>query len=112
MWMKKRGLWVPGGELHGIADRPHWITILIGGVSPALALAAVWISYHALQTSETTLKIGNRAYVALVSGRMQFSDYGTAIDDNSSEHQIVRMDLSASIYNAGNSPASTVSFKR
>src|ERR1035438_4515490 len=79
MWMKKRGLWVPGGELHGIADRPHWITILIGGVSPALALAAVWISYHALQTSETTLKIGNRAYVALVSGRMQFSDYGTAL---------------------------------
>ena len=72
------------------------------------------ISLQSLWTSERSLKIGNRAYVALLNGRLQFSDYGHVFQkgDNTGGRLIVRMDLSAAIHNAGNSPASPGPFRR
>jgi hypothetical protein len=115
MWTKKGVLWVPGREpAYKIADRPHWITIGIGVLSPLLAVVAVFISYKALGTSDKTLKVANRAYVALVGGTMVFSDFGTVVNEDkgiSTGYLVVRLDLSASIQNAGNSPAEAGTFR-
>src|ERR1700681_1692128 len=100
MWKKKHGLWVIDREHRKAADRPHWITIVTGVLSPLLAVVAVWVSLH-------SLRIANRAYVALQAGTLQFSNYGIAVQENGSSHCIVRMNLSVTITNAGNSPAYT-----
>lgn len=107
MWKKKRGLWVFDENGRRTADRPHWLTLLTGFLSPALALAAVFISFQALRTS-------NRAWVAVVDGNLQFFNYGiVAHGDNypDGQHCIVRMDLVTTIQNSGNSPASAGSLK-
>jgi hypothetical protein len=112
MWKKKWGLWrIESERRPKTADRPHWVTILLGALSPVLAVVAVFISYRALQTSEKTLKVANRAYVALVTGKLHFADYGTAIQGEKG-HLIVRMDLTATLQNAGHSPASAGPFER
>jgi hypothetical protein len=46
-----------------IADRPHWITILIGFLSPSIALVAAWIAIQSLRTSQQSMKVGQRAYL-------------------------------------------------
>lgn len=115
MWKKKRGLWVVDAGERRIADRPHHMTIVIGLLSPVLAGVAVIVSILAVHTSERALKIGTRAYVAVLAGNLQFFNYGIVqhetADNSGGQHCIVRMDLSATIQNAGNSPASAVSFK-
>jgi hypothetical protein len=112
MWKKKWGLWVFDEDGRKTADRPHWLTLAIGFLSSALAFLAFVISVESLRTSERSLKIGTRAYVSVLAGDMQFFNYGVVQHDNSGgQHCIVRMDLSAAIQNAGNSPASQGSFK-
>jgi hypothetical protein len=117
MWKKKQVLWVMDeGEKPAdkIAGRPHWITILLGAFSPLLGILAMIISLHSLWISERSLKVGNRAYLALLNGGLQFSNHGVVFKegDNTRGRLIVRMDLSAAIHNAGNSPASPGPFRR
>jgi hypothetical protein len=51
-------------------DRPHWITIVLGFLSPSVAIVALLlssqsfkISQQALATSQASLKVGQRAYL-------------------------------------------------
>lgn len=74
-------------------------------LSSVLSACAIYVSVQSLRTSERTLKIANRAYVGLVSGKLQFSSFGIVERDRLGGYLIVRMDLSATIQNAGNSPA-------
>jgi len=46
-----------------IADRPHWIAILLGCLSPSIAVVALILSVLALKQSSDSFKIGQRAYV-------------------------------------------------
>lgn len=112
MWKKQRGLWVFDEDGRRTADRPHRLTLVMGGLSSLLAFFAFIISVQSLRTSQRSLKIGTRAYVSVLAGDMQFFDYGVVqqSSDNSG-HCVVRMDLSATIQNAGNSPASPGSFE-
>ena len=106
MWKKKRGVWVLDEGEKRVADRPHWLTLAVGVFSSVLALSALVVSLNSLRTSERSLMIGTRAYVAVLSGELKFFNYGIV-----GQHCIVRMDLSATFQNAGNSPASSVYFK-
>ena len=112
MWKKNRGLWTFSDATCRIADRPHWIAITIGVFSPALALAAIYISYQALNTSERSLKVGSRAYVAVLGGELRFSNFGIVYENNVGigGHCIVRMELSTTFQNAGSTPASGGTF--
>jgi hypothetical protein len=103
MWKKRRGLWVVDDGKPTV-DRPHGITIAVGVLPLVLSACAIYVSVQSLRTSERTSKIANRAYVGLVSGKLQFSNYGIVGGDGPGG-LIVRMDLSARIQNAGNSPA-------
>jgi hypothetical protein len=62
-----------------IADRPHWLTIVIGLVSPTIGVVALLISLLSLRTSEqavriseTNLKVGQRGYISLKNGRLGY----------------------------------------
>jgi hypothetical protein len=44
-------------------DRPHWITICLGLLSPMLAVLALYMSVQSLKTSRDSLEIGQRAYI-------------------------------------------------
>lgn len=107
MWKKQRGLWVISYKSR--ADRPHWITIAIGCLSPLLACLALVISVLSLRATHDSVRIANRAYVDVIGGNLRFSDYGYTQQEekpNSGAHCVVRMDITATIQNAGNSPAS------
>ena len=64
-WLGKRGeLWYyDGGMPETTADKPHRWTIAIGLLAPTIAIVAVSVSYLALQTSQTSMKVGQRAYL-------------------------------------------------
>jgi hypothetical protein len=87
MWKKRRGLWV-SDEVRQTAERPHWIAIGIGLLSPALAIVALFVSLQSLKIANLVQEKG----------------------PNVVTHCIVRMDMSAAILNAGNSPASVGQF--
>ena len=40
------------------ADRPHWITMVIGLFSPMLACVALYVSYMSFQIGERSVKFG------------------------------------------------------
>ena len=54
----------------GLADRPHNFTLLLGLLSPFLALVALGFSYYSLDTSKRALNIGQRAYLSVTKSSM------------------------------------------
>jgi hypothetical protein len=106
--LKRRGQWRTllgrKGELWYYTDeatkegapKPHRLTLLIGLLSPMLALAAIWISYRSFQTSERSMKVGQRAYLSST----------LYVEPNVSESKIVSISFRAKITNLGNTPAS------
>ena len=50
-----------------VADRPHWITIALGLLSPLVAVVAVWIASQSLKTNQQSMKVGQRAYLTRLS---------------------------------------------
>jgi hypothetical protein len=44
-------------------DKPHWITILIGIFSPAIAVVALIVALLSLSTSRQAMKVSQRAYL-------------------------------------------------
>jgi hypothetical protein len=105
-----------------VADRPHWITVVLGLVSPLLAGVALIISLESLHTSERTLEVGQRAYVALQDGKITFSRITLRSPVPSStvtpggaeiqagQEQLATMLLSVKVVNSGNTPAEFTSF--
>lgn len=64
-----RGRKKRAGVPRKVADRPHWLTVIIGLVSPALALVAIGISLNSLAVSERNMKVGQRAYLTIRNAR-------------------------------------------
>jgi hypothetical protein len=100
------------------ADRPHWITICLGLLSPALALIALWFSLQSLKISDRSLVIGQQAYVSLQNGSLSFSKEieGPTPQPSSTltpgqPHPYVAMLGTVTLVNTGNTPAQFVSFK-
>ena len=101
------------------ADRPHWITICLGLLSPTLALIALWFSWQSLKTSNRSLEIGQRAYVSLQDGRLSFSkgvegpppQPSSTLTPPGQPHPYVAMLGTVTLVNTGNTPAQFVSFK-
>lgn len=61
----KGGIWYYDSAIpRKTADRPHNLTLLLGLLSPLLALVATSISLVSLRTSREALEIGQRAYLA------------------------------------------------
>lgn len=44
-----------------VAPRPHWITILLGFLSPGLALVALAMSYMSYQTAQSSLSLSQQS---------------------------------------------------
>ena len=64
-----------------VADRPHWIAIALGLLSPGLGLAALAISWNGYKLSMESLALsresmvtGQRAYLAVRNGEFDFDD--------------------------------------
>jgi hypothetical protein len=100
------------------ADRPHWITICLGLLSPTLALIALWFSWQSLKTSNRTLEIGQQAYVSLQDGSLSFSKevegpppQPTSRQTPDQSHAFVAMLGAVTLVNTGNTPAQFVSFR-
>jgi hypothetical protein len=81
-----------------VADRPHLLTLLIGLTSPLLAVVALVISLQSLRTSETSLKVGQRAYLAVQNGELWVSRVPGAPAE-------VNVYLQCEVHNLGNTPA-------
>ena len=81
------------------ADRPHALSLLLGLISPLLAIVALFISLQSLKTSETSLKVGQRAYLAVQNGELWVSRVaGTPAE--------VGIYLRCEVHNLGNTPGS------
>jgi len=111
-----------------IADRPHWITMILGLLSPLLAAVALVISLQSLRTSERSLEVGQRAYVSLQGGKMTFSHitFGAPPQPTSAlkrpadphlqsrpsaqNEQVATLLLSLTIVNSGNTAAEFTRF--
>src|SRR4051812_40114532 len=73
MWKKQKGLWVSeeqGTPAQKTADRPHWISILIGIVSPTVGIVALVISLQSLKISQQAMKVGQRGYLVISNGKL------------------------------------------
>src|SRR5258708_38185075 len=57
------------------ADRPHVVTIILGLISPALSVVAVVIALHSLRVSNMSMRVGQRAYVAIQNGSFSMSGH-------------------------------------
>jgi hypothetical protein len=45
------------------AEKPQWITILLGALSPAIAVVALFVAFFSWHTSDRSMKVGQRAYL-------------------------------------------------
>lgn len=87
-----------------VADRPHWTTILIGILSPSIALVAAWIAIQSLKTSQQSMKVGQRAYL----------NYQVAVTNGNEVVEKLRDDkdfflnYQVIVTNMGNTPAYSV----
>jgi hypothetical protein len=109
------------GELPGpekIADRPHRMTVLLGALSPTLALAALAVSLATLWFNRESLEVAQKAYVSLANVKW---DCKWGPDVNALVRQVrtpaqpyvtrfsnlpaYRMRIFISLANSGNTPA-------
>jgi hypothetical protein len=114
MKLKHRGAWRKLFGLRGdlwcfesqkqqrVADKPHPITILIGLISPALAITATIISVLSLRTSQESLRIGQRAYLSFQIRKAE------AKPEQKEGTHVVHFSPTLSIKNLGNTPATVL----
>ena len=83
------------------ADRPHPLTILIGLLSPSLALVSLGISMYVFHDSRQSTRIAQRAYLS------SHFEHGRLADAPAlkSTEQPFNIAVDASIRNLGNTPA-------
>jgi hypothetical protein len=97
-WWNRRRIWhYDSSPEKRTADRPHKITIVIGVLSPLLAIAAVTISLQGVKTSRTAMEVGQRAYLSISDGRL-------SVSGDQAHYSYV-------LHNLGNTPAESVSVK-
>lgn len=90
-----------------VADRPHWITILLGVFSPSIAIVALFVAWGSLRTSERSMKVSQRAYLG----------YEIAVTNGNQVAEALRADRDFFLYyqvtvtNMGNTPADSISPK-
>lgn len=88
------------------ADRPHWITIALGFLSPAIALVALFISFKSLDLGIAAQKIAQRAYVA---GDLSAEEEEFRLQELKNLPPYLRIwHVSVNMNNAGNTPATIV----
>jgi len=90
-------------KLYKVADTPHWITIVLGLLSPTLAIVALLMSYLSYRTaqnsfslSEQSLQTGQRAYL------QSAIELGAPIDEGDK----IVWQVKVKLHNSGNTPAS------
>lgn len=87
-----------------ISDRPHWITILLGLVSPSIAIAALVIAWGSWETSQRSMKVGQRAYL----------EYEVAVTNGNQIVEALHADrdffltYQVTVTNMGNTPADSI----
>ena len=96
-WWNRRVWYYSTSPEKKIADRPHKITIVIGVLSPLLAVAAVAISLQGVKTSRTAMEVGQRAYLSVTDGRL-------SVSGRQAHYSYV-------LHNLGNTPAEAVFVK-
>src|SRR4051794_16154089 len=108
-----------------VANRPHWVTIVLGILGPLTAMVAVTftflgyrlstqsfrISAEALRTAEQNLRYGQQAYLALRNGRIRM--YVTQRPKSlwSLPARLVGIESTFDIVNLGNTPADITDIK-
>jgi hypothetical protein len=96
------------------ADRPHNLTVVIGLLSPTLAIVALLLSWRSLETSRQSIKISQRAYLSsepqqLAIDPRVFHLVGRQPDDgNPVCRNAQSVKVSVKIWNMGNTPATLV----
>jgi hypothetical protein len=119
MWVKRHGVWVNDDFISQpktsdqpdyigkpkIADRPHWITIVLGFISPAVAVAALIISFRSLDMSKETLKVGQAAYLSIREGRLSAYNRGEQAMASVIPVPLAEVRYSFVVQNLGNTPA-------
>ena len=97
-WWNRRRVWYyDSAPAKKTADRPHAITVILGILSPLLAVAAVIISFQGVRTSRTAMQVGQRAYLSITDGHL-------TISGKAAHYRFV-------LHNLGNTPAEEVSVK-
>jgi hypothetical protein len=87
-----------------VADRPHPITVLLGLVSPAIAVVALLVAFLSLWTSQRSMKVGQRAYLT----------YQVAVTNGNEVVEALRADkdfflaYEITVTNRGNTPADLI----
>ncbi|MGB6742529.1 MAG: hypothetical protein WBE38_02645 [Terracidiphilus sp.] len=79
------------------ADRPHRITILLGLLSPVLALLSLGVSFYVFHDSQRSMKVAQRAYPS-------FHFDSATISPIKDDPNGFTVDASASLRNIGNTP--------
>jgi hypothetical protein len=83
-----------------VADRPHRLTVVSWFLAPTVAAASIifslWASNRAVRISETSMKVSQRAYVAVirVSNTLEYEDVFKDPDTVEWEDQISVFDTS------------------
>ena len=99
--------------------RPHVLTVIIGLLSPALALVALVMSGYSYQVAKESLKISHdtfginrdmlqvvqRAYLTIEDVELTLSHPNHCYVDTQAGQQCVRVNYQFTIYNMGNTPA-------
>jgi hypothetical protein len=62
-WWNRKRLWYYQDNPEKTADKPHRFTLLIGFLSPALAVVAVGISMYGVWTNRQSMQVAQRAYL-------------------------------------------------
>ena len=87
------------------ADRPHRITILLGLLSPVLALLSLGVSFYVFHDSQRSMKVAQRAYPTF------HFDSATVSPTNDDPNRFT-VEVSASLRNIGNTPLYIDSIRR
>ncbi len=83
-----------------VADRPHRLTLLIGIMSPSLALVALIVSLVSVNIAQTSMQIGQRAYLTYEFRMDEYKDEPLRPMDEQ-----VTLQGEVEIKNLGNTPA-------
>jgi hypothetical protein len=86
-----------------MADRPHKWTLVIGLFAPSIAVVALIVSLWTLHTNERSMKLGQRAYLAVTLDKITglFPNRLAGLKD---KYEVI-IQTSVTVKNVGNTPA-------
>jgi hypothetical protein len=94
----------PEISAHKTADRPHRLTILLGLLSPVLALLSLGVSFYVFHDSQRSMKVAQRAYPS-------FHFESATVTPIKNDPNGFTVEASASLKNIGNTPLYVDSIK-